>query len=339
MAITAACDYAVIVIDYVSAFLNDKLPKNEIIYAQLPTGRKRARGQRHMVGLLRQSLKGLKQSARVWYYTATSYLQDVGIEVSRFDARLFVHRERCVFITLHVEDCLIISSTKEQAQWTKDQISSRFDIKDTTSAERYLGKQIKRDSNGIHISKPAYINGLLSQFGLEDAIATEIPMKTGIRIDYDNSNEGSDSSFSSTIYQQCIGSLQFLVSSTRPDVTFAINFLSRFNARSKQQAWAAVKRVLRYLTGTSDVRIRYTTGKDDNCYPYVFSNSDWAGSESSYKLTTGYVVMMSYVPVAWRSQRQSAVSKSIIEAEYMSAAKAAAEVVWLKDIVDIKPSS
>lgn len=150
-----------------------------------------------MVGLLRQSLEGLKQSARVWYYTATSHLEELGFEVSRHDAGLFVHRERSIYITLHVDDCRIISLSLDQAQWAKEQIALRFEIKDTTNADRYLGMQIKRDNNKVHISQPAYIDDILSQCGMEDAKPCETPMETGITI-YNNVAENPIANLAST---------------------------------------------------------------------------------------------------------------------------------------------
>lgn len=63
-------------IDFVSAFLNGTLAEDETVFMELPTGRKRGRGK--LVGMLRQSLYGLKQAARAWYYTATNYLKKIG---------------------------------------------------------------------------------------------------------------------------------------------------------------------------------------------------------------------------------------------------------------------
>lgn len=339
MAITACRQYKVITIDYVSAFLNGTLPRDEVIYIHLPTGRKSARGQSKMVGLLRQSLEGLKHSASVWYFTATLHLQDISFNVSRYDAGLFIHCERHVYITLHVDNCRIVSVVPENAVWAKEQIAARFAIKDTSSYLHYLGMTVQNDKHGIHLSQPAYIDDLLTQFGLEDAKSQTTPMEVGLRLEFADNDTAVDdtpgASFSASLFRQCIGSLQYLVSSTRPDIAFAINYLARFNSCPSLAAWKAAKRVLRYLKGKRDLGIQYSSSPaDGSSVPYVYSDSDWAGADPQYKSISGYVVLLHGAPVAWRSQRQSSVSKSTTEAEYMSASEAAGEALWLKDLLE-----
>lgn len=76
---------------------------------------------------------------------------------------------------------------------------------------------------------------------------------------------------------------------------------------------------------------------DSNSYdplrPVAWSDSDWAGADPAFKSTSGYVITMNGSPVSWRSQRQTSVSKSSTEAEYIAASEAACELVWLNDLL------
>ncbi|EDN04276.1 conserved hypothetical protein [Histoplasma mississippiense (nom. inval.)] len=84
-AISTAKGWKAKAIDYVSAFLNGILPQHEMVYMQLPTGIKHGRGG--LVGLLRQSLYGMKQAARVWYFLATEHLTTLGFKISPFETK------------------------------------------------------------------------------------------------------------------------------------------------------------------------------------------------------------------------------------------------------------
>lgn len=99
----AACNLYVAVINFFAAFLNGKLPETTPLFIQLPTGMgdRDARGR---VGLLRQGLYGLRQAARIWYFTAVAFLLEIGFEVSPYDAGLFIHRSRNIYMTLHVDN-------------------------------------------------------------------------------------------------------------------------------------------------------------------------------------------------------------------------------------------
>ena len=70
-----------------------------------------------------------------------------------------------------------------------------------------------------------------------------------------------------TEYQSTIGSLMYLGVSTRPDIAFAVNKLAWFNTKPQQEHWTALKRILRYLKGTTNVGILYKQdGSDKEMY-------------------------------------------------------------------------
>lgn len=114
-------------INYVTAFLHGILPEDEVVYIELPTGVKHGRGK--LVGLLRQSLYGLKQSARVWYHTNIEYLTTLGFRVSPYDAGLLIHKTRTLYMTLHVDDCRIVGPNKKDIEWAVHEISMKFETK------------------------------------------------------------------------------------------------------------------------------------------------------------------------------------------------------------------
>ncbi|XP_021745103.1 uncharacterized protein LOC110711040 [Chenopodium quinoa] len=95
-------------------------------------------------------------------------------------------------------------------------------------------------------------------------------------------------------YRAAVGSLQYLIL-TRPDVAFAVNRLSQFMHCPTTAHWTALKRLLRYLSGTLDKGI--TIYRDTSPILYAFSDADWAGDRDDYTSTMGYVVVLGRTPI------------------------------------------
>ncbi|KAL1952898.1 hypothetical protein VTO42DRAFT_3975 [Malbranchea cinnamomea] len=224
---------------------------------ELPTGVKHGRGD--LVGLLRQSLYGLKQAARVWYFTATEHLKSIGFRISPYDAGLLIHKSRPVYMTLHVDDCRITGPNQKDIDWVVQQIATKFEIKEVDNSKPYLGMKIEKQANrDLAISQEHYIEELLTEFGMEDCLPRDTPMEKGLWIEFTpEDDQGLDDGFTPTNYRRGTGSLQYLVTCTRPDIAYATNYLARFNSRPNRAAWQVFKRILRYLKGTKDHGIVY----------------------------------------------------------------------------------
>lgn len=88
-----------------------------------------------------------------------------------------------------------------------------------------------------------------------------------------------------------------------------------------------MKRVLRYLKGTINYRLRY--GNDQRGL-IGYSDADWATDLDNRKSTSGYIFTMYGGAVNWRSKRQEVVALSSTEAELVSAVGCIQEGIWLK---------
>lgn len=130
-------------------------------------------------------------------------------------------------------------------------------------------------------------------------------------------------------YREAIGSLLFLCSVSRPDISFAVNVLSRYVNNPSQQHVNAVKRVIRYLIDTRDYFIRYGDSNDFIGY----SDSDFASDLDTRKSTTGYIFLMNGGPITWCSQKQKTIALSTTEAEFVAACESAKEILWLKQLL------
>ena len=139
-----------------------------------------------------------------------------------------------------------------------------------------------------------------------------------------------EDSHRTTLYQQIVGSLMWSAMSARPDIVFAVGYLSRFSSKPSEQHLKAAKRILAYLKGSIDKVL--TLGQLDNGGHHSligYCDADYAGDMETRRSTTGYCFKLLGSAVSWTSIRQSTVATSTCEAEYMALAEAAKEAIWL----------
>ena len=108
-----------------------------------------------------------------------------------------------------------------------------------------------------------------------------------------------------------VGGLAYFATCTRPDITFAISFLSRHLHDPAFRHLQQAKRVLRYISGTLDHGIEFRLGSPltpDSHGEYV--DADWGGDHETRMLTTGFVITVNHTPVYFRSKRQQLVTLS-----------------------------
>lgn len=130
--------------------------------------------------------------------------------------------------------------------------------------------------------------------------------------------------------RKLVDCLSYLMLNTRPDICAAINFYSRFQNSANESHWNGLKRILRYLRGTADFGLFFKKTKKDVLIDYA--DSDWAG-DTSIKSTTGYLFKVYGSTVCWVTKRQTSIALSSTEAQYVALAMAAAEFIWLKNLL------
>ena len=119
-------------------------------------------------------------------------------------------------------------------------------------------------------------------------------------------------------YQRGTGSLQYLTSKTRPDITYSVNLLSRFNSRPTRKCWTGLIHLLKYIKGTTQLGLFYRYHGD--CWPTGYSDSDWAGlNTEGRKSVGGYIFFIAGAPISWNSKKQTCTAASSNEAEYIAA--------------------
>ena len=133
-------------------------------------------------------------------------------------------------------------------------------------------------------------------------------------------------------YRKVVGSLNHLATYTRPDLAYAISCLSRHLQNPSKDHEAAAKRVLRYLNGTLGHGLTLQC-RSNEPIAFGYSDSDWAGDAGTRRSTSGYAFFVAGGLVSWKSRRQSIVTLSSTEAEYVALAEAFREAAWLRGLL------
>jgi hypothetical protein len=235
-----------------------------------------------------------------------------------------------VYLLVYVDDILIVSSSPESVKQVKERLTAVFDLRDLGEAGTFVGLEIERDraARTLTIMQSRMTSDLVARYGMQQAQPKAIPLTVGTQL-----TKASDDSQlldkEQYGYAELVGSLLYLSVCTRPDIAQAVGALSRFMSQPTMQHWLAAKGVLRYLRGTIYTGIIY--GRV--AAPLVgYCDADFAGDLDTRRSTTGYVFMLNGGAISWSSRRQPTVAVSTAEAEYMAAAHAIKEALWLRKL-------
>ena len=326
LSLAALRGWEVFQLDVKSAFLHGEL--KEVVYIEQPEGYIR-KGEEQKVYQLKKALYGLKQAPRAWYSRLEDYFAGEGFEKCSYEHTLFMKKEggRFLVVSLYVDDLIFTGNDLKLCAEFKASMQSEFDMTDLGRMKYFLGVEIHQTEAGIFLCQGKYASEILARFGMGSCNAVNNPMVPGTKLSSQEKGEEIDR----TEYKQLIGSLIY-ITTTRPDIMYAVSFLSRFMATPKEGHLLAAKRILRYLKGTMNFGIFYKRSSDNTLKGYT--DSDFAGDLDGGKSTSGYVFMMGDGAVAWSSKKQPIVTLSTTEAEYVAATACACQSIWMREVLN-----
>jgi hypothetical protein len=116
---------------------------------------------------------------------------------------------------------------------------------------------------------------------------------------------------------------------TRPDLVFAVGYVSHFLEEPREDHLATVKKILRYVAGTYNWAIWFSRKKENRALLTGFSDTYFAGDADARKSTTWVIFFLANNPITWQSTKQKVVAQSSCESEYIAAANATCQELWL----------
>lgn len=308
--------------DVVGAFLNGNL--KEEIYMEPPEGLDIPKSK--ALRLLK-TLYGLKQSGREWYHEINNSFHDLGFTRTQSDHSVYTNTGEKLIIAIYVDDLLIFGEDLVKLRQFKKKLSTKFQMTDLGQVHQFLGMDVTIERNRIHISQRKYIESIIKKYQLENAKGAVTPMDPGIDF---TEKAGNDKKDNITFpYQSAIGSLIYAMILTRPDIAFAVGVLSTHSSNPTEAHVTAVKRVIRYLKETPTHGLQYSAGGEKLI---GFTDADYASDRSDRRSVSGCVYLLSAGAISWHSKKQRIVALSTTESEYVAAAEAVKEGLYLRTL-------
>ncbi|NBX97749.1 hypothetical protein EBQ81_02685, partial [bacterium] len=312
--------------DVKTAFLNGDL--EEEIFMEQPEGFVKP-GEEHLVCKLHKTIYGLKQSPRAWNKKLNDELKKQGFSRCEADHSVYFKRDNkgLVFLLVYVDDIIIVADSTAAMGACKEALSMTFTMTDLGETNHFLGMEVHRDRDAglIFLNQRSYINSMLERYGMGDCAPVRIPLSVGAKLPPTTTEEKS---FHHE-YQSMVGSLMYLMVATRPDLAYAVGAVSQFAAGPSEEHLDAVKRILRYVRGTTHYQL--TLGGDAATLQLeAWSDADWAANNIDRKSISGYCFKLGVGAVSWKSKKQTSVALSSTEAEYMALTQATKEAIWIR---------
>lgn len=189
-----------------------------------------------------------------------------------------------------------------------------------------MGIEVARGPAGIYLCQRKYTLDIISETGLLGVKPVSFPLEQNHKLAL---AEGEPLSNPSP-YRRLVGRLIYL-STTRPELSYAIHILSQFMAAPKPAQWEAALRVVRYLK--NDPGLGILLSSDSDLSLSAWCDSDYAGCPLTRRSLTGYFVQLGGSPLSWKTRKHDVVSRSSAEAEYRAMADAVSEILWLRQLL------
>ncbi|GJX93180.1 putative ribonuclease H-like domain-containing protein, partial [Tanacetum coccineum] len=200
---------------------------------------------------------------------------------------------------VYVDDIIFGSTNKELCTRFEKLMKDKFQMSSMGELTFFLGLQVQQKEDGIFISQDKYVAEILKKFNYTDVKSAS----TLVDLEKPLVKDGDANDVDVHLYRSMIGSLMYLTTS-RPDIMFAVCACARFQVTPKTSHLLAVKRIFRYLKGKPTLGLWYS--RDSPFELVAYTDSDYAGSTQDRNSTTG-------------------------SSEYVAAASCCGQVLWIQN--------
>ena len=236
---------------------------------------------------------------------------------------------------MYVDDINLIS-TPPAYQYAVKRLQSHFNMKFLGKASLCLGLQISHLDNGaILLHQTAYTRKILKRFGMHKAnflVAPMIGRSYTFEDPYTPASE-EEEEVDKLGYLDAVGTLLYLATFTRPDISFAVNTLARHSQKPTTTHLAGIKHLLRYLRGTKDLGLLYI--RNGAAKFKGFADIGYKSDPKSGKFQTGYIFIKTGALVSWKSVKLTVTTTSTNHAKLIAFHDASQELVWLRTMEHI----
>lgn len=325
------------ILDVKGAFLYGDARRR--IYIELPECDPAA-ADADKVGIIERALYGTRDAPQLWQEHARATLQSLGFIESRTTPSVYVHKERDLEISLHVDDFLAVGD-EEGLLWLRESLAKAYTLKSTLIGPEphhakevaYLGRTIRWTPRGVEIEgNGKHVRDLLECLGMTGCRGVETPIAVeNIRSTKDADPTDPELSPSdASRYRRCAAIIVYL-SQDRPDLSMAACHLARGMAVPRESDLVRLKRAARYLKAHPRLILLYEFQEDCEDMK-LFTDSDWANDHRTRKSHSGGVIFAGRHLVGHWSRIQPVIALSSGEAELYASVTGMSRFVGLVNL-------
>ncbi|KAM1643278.1 hypothetical protein ACFX2K_013105 [Malus domestica] len=248
-------------------------------------------------------------------------------------------------VAVYVDDINLIGTPTELEEIAAH-LKSEFQMNDLGKIRYCLGLVIEHCSDGILVHQSNYTQKVLHRFSEDKVKPLSTPMVVrtlDAKRDPFRPKEDKEEILEPEVpYLSAIGALLYLAQCTKPDISFAVNLLARYNNAPTCRHWNGVKDAFRYLKGTTDLGLFYTCESPSVVAPYGtridahlvgYADAGYLFDPHRARSQMGYVFTVGDTAISWRSTKQTLVVTSSNHAEILALHEASRECFWLREVM------
>ena len=324
-------------VDFTLAFCQS--PQKREVFMELPQYyRPNGFEGRDVVLRLEKSIYGQMDSPKLFYEHLCAGMNALGFEPTLSDPCLFVHKTLPIMVLNYCDDQIWLSpNDKHIEEYVQKLAELGYDLTLEPKGDMFgfLGIDFKRNGSSMELTQVGLIQKVINYTGMGKANSLPTP---ALRepLGSDPNGEPFNEEWN---YAAAIGMLLYISSNTRPDIQFAVHQAARFTHSPRKSHGQAVKRIVRYLAGTSDKGTKFIPDLKQGLDCYV--DADFAGlygyedeqDPVSVKSRTGFTLTLFGCPIIWSSKLQNEITLSSTASEYVAFSMAMRELLPMRALL------
>ena len=195
------------------------------------------------------------------------------------------------------------------------------------------------DNQKLHIttiSQAQYINVLLKWHNMDLCTPVSTPMELGLLLMKKDcpTMDKDKAEMAETPYREVLGAIIWLTVVSCPNLTFSASYLGQYSVNPGKSHWKALLHILCYLQDTCTLTL--TLGCVSDTDPDIltgYMEANWTHNINDYHSTSDYLFKLNDTTISWNSKKQSTVTSSSTEAEYITTSHSTKQAVWLHQLL------
>ncbi len=336
-------------LDIKTTFLHSRLPYKK--YALIPDGLYLDRTT-YVLQILKAAY-GLAISPLLWYKTLPEAILQFGCSRSFREPCIFYRKdsEKLFIVMIYVDDVLLVSTLLELTEQCMEFLEKQLTVKHMGTPKTYVGFQLdyNPELGKLCLRQTVYAQEVIAAFlPQSEQYPRRIPLNPFGN--FLQVHDGTTPLQPNVPYRSIVGSLYYLANISRPDLLFAVNYLSQSQVSPTRLHWKLLTLLLWYLYATLTFGINFqTTGEDLQAYVDADHGSDMSSKVQSnmnlpwtenqekefyhkFNSTIGCIITLYGNPVSWICRKQTLLAGSTMEAEFIAVAESAPTIKFIREL-------